>query len=263
MLIHKGHGTRIEARREIQTEKEKKKIIHKSPETRIEIRRGTGKEERIKRKIGEKMREKQEKKGRKTEERRSTEPGKAQDDIEATTTDAPILTMTFPIMMTTNTTITSPGSDTPGMIWMSSIEGRGLLTAIIGVEDHLLIDSMIVEDPRLDTEPPIIDGLVTMIITIGTTEVDATMTEMTGVETVTATLERMRLLGSREPITTCDMLTDARKRKRRCIDRILTDIRALPAGTLSTLNCLLEKKFTSLESPFVDLGGIKTLLEVH
>ena len=166
MLIHKGHGTRIEARREIQTEKEKKKIIHKSPETRIEIRRGTGKEERIKRKIGEKMREKQEKKGRKTEERRSTEPGKAQDDIEATTTDAPILTMTFPIMMTTNTTITSPGSDTPGMIWMSSIEGRGLLTAIIGVEDHLLIDSMIVEDPRLDTELPIIDGLVTMIITI-------------------------------------------------------------------------------------------------
>ena len=44
MLIHKGHGTRIEARREIQTEEEKKKIIHKSPETRIEDKeRGRGK----------------------------------------------------------------------------------------------------------------------------------------------------------------------------------------------------------------------------
>ena len=200
------------------TGKEKKKIIHKSPETRIEKRRGTGKEEKIKRKIEGKMTEKQEKKGRRTEERRSTEPIKARDDIEATTTDALILMMTFPIMMTTNTTITSPGSDTPGMIWMSSIEGRGLLTAIIDVEDHLLIDSMIVEGPRLDTEPPIIDGLVTMIITIGTTEVDYTMTEMTEFEMATATSERMRLLGFKEPTMTYETLTDARKRERRCID---------------------------------------------
>ena len=117
MLIHKSHETKIETRREMGTEERKKKIIHKSPETRVQVKRETGKEEK-KRKIGEKMTENQEMKGRETEKRRSTEPGKVPGDIEVTTTDALIRTMNFPITMTTtNTTITSPASDTPGMIW--------------------------------------------------------------------------------------------------------------------------------------------------
>ena len=107
--------------------------------------------------------------------------------------------------------------------------------AIIDVEGHLSIDSTIVKGPLFDTEPPIIDGPVTMIITIGTTEVDGTMIETTEVERVTVTSGRMRFLDFGEPIMTCYMLTDARKRRRPCIDQILTDIQALPAGTLTFL----------------------------
>ena len=241
MLIHKSHGTGIEARREKRTEEKKKKTIHKSPETRKQIRRETGTEKETKRKTRKKMTKNQEMKGRKTEERRSTGVEKAPDDIEGTTTDALILTMSFLITTTTtNTTTTSPASDTSGMIWMLNIEGRGLLTAIIDVKDHLSTDSRIVEGLRLDTEPPIIDGPVILII--GTTEADATMIEMTEVEMVTDTSERMKFLGFRERTMTCTTLTDGRRRRRRCIDQILTDTLVLLPGTLSTLNFLLYKQ---------------------